>query len=265
MLRPQVTVLGCWGLATVGETTSFLIESSEGNILLDMCPGVTRQLKRIDFDVTQLDVAFGSHVHADHLLGATYLVFQWSVESRSTPENLTKPLRFVTPASVKTAIEQTLKLHYPERSFILTFDVIQGKKTSLSVKENIMLRFHATDHVGECYAIRVELLDSHVSIVYTSDGLVNDGIKELARGADLLIGEAFGTLVDYGNTFEKVKHSLGIHLGKLAKEADVTAVLPFHMHPRYDQSGPKKELIQEIRKHYDGRLIWPGDLRSVVL
>ena len=34
MLKPQVTVLGCWGLATVGETTCFLIKSDEGKKII---------------------------------------------------------------------------------------------------------------------------------------------------------------------------------------------------------------------------------------
>ncbi len=266
MVDTTLTVLGTWGLATIGETPSFLIESEEGNILLDMCPGVTRQLKRMDFDTTKLDYVFGSHSHADHILGATYLLFQHSVETRGLPEEKKRLLKIYGPESVINGIKGTINLHYPERGFEFDDNIIYSEKSEINVNDKIKFTFSLCDHTVECYGIRIELKSSKKIIVYTSDGIFNQNIEELAKEADLLIGEAFGTLSDYENVYKKVKHSLGIHLGEFAKTTNIKSLLPFHMHPRYGQDPyKKKEILSEIKENYNGDIFWPEDLLKITL
>ena len=88
----------------------------------------------------------------------------------------------------------------------------------------------------------------------------------LCRGADLLLGEAFGTLSDYSGNYQVIKHALAVHLGELAQRAEVSRVIPFHMHPRYGSNPAKREeLLAEIRRTYGGQIIWPDELITVNL
>jgi ribonuclease Z len=265
-MRVQVTVLGCWGLATIGETSSFLVESKEANILLDMCPGVTRQLKQIGFATTELDFMYGSHIHADHLLGTTYLIFQRSVEQRTADAKQVRPIKLLGSASVIHVVQESMRLYYPERKFELPVEVINDGHAEIMWQDRVRLTFAQSNHTAECYSIRIDLLESGRSIVYTADGLFTDHTLELCHNADLLIGEAFGTVPDYESTYQTIKHSLGTHLGVLASRAGVRRVLPFHMHPRYDTEMTKKhELLAEIRENFNGEIIWPRDLMAITV
>lgn len=256
MKKIKVTVLGLWSSAHIGETPSFLIESDTCNILLDMCPGVTRQLKRANFSLAALDIAFGSHVHADHLSGSTYLTFQHFLETRSTTPN--KHITFCGTKEVLSAIDAGLKLYYPERIFKYDSITISDEKISTYENEKVKLSFAKGKHAVDVRAIRIDIVGCP-SVFYTADGFFTDEIYELANGADLLIGEAFGTMDEMKDRYKTVMHSLGIHLGELANNSNVMHVIPFHMGFKYNNVANRELLLDEIRQNYKGEIIWAGD------
>lgn len=259
----KVTVLGAWGTVDVGETTSFLVESEEFNMILDMCPGVARQAKRAGFALKNLDMAFGSHVHSDHILGATYLLFQHSVETRGMENGSYKPFTFLGSKDVLCTLDEVISLHYPDRGFVYEKKECYNGGL-IEVGKNVRIRTAYNDHTVATMAIRLEL--GNKSICYTSDGLLTPEIFELAEGVDLLIGEAFGSMSLYADKYNKVKHTLGLGLGQLARESGAKLLLPFHMNPIYETNEEKrKELLAEIRENYVGHILWPSDLKEIIL
>lgn len=257
----RVKVLGAWGTADIGETSSFLVESPEFTIVLDMCPGVARQLKREGFLLKDLDMAFGSHVHSDHLLGATYLLFQHSVETRALGEGEYKPFTFLGDKNVLETIDKVIKLHYPDRGFI--YNSIECENNSIiDTGKGVIIKTSYNNHTVPTMAVRLEW-ENH-SICYTSDGLLTPEVRELAKGVDLLIGEAFGSHALYQNRYLKVKHTLGREIGQLANECGVKMLMPFHMNPIFEKnSSRKEELISEIRESYKGIIIWPSEFKTI--
>lgn len=259
----KVTVLGAWGTEDVGETSSFLVESEDFNIILDMCPGVARQVKRAGFALKNMDMAFGSHVHSDHILGATYLLFQHSVETRGMEEGSYKPFTFLGAKNVLCTLDEVVKLHYPDRGFVYEKKECHNNSI-IEIGKNVRIRTAYNDHTVTTMAIRLEL--GNKSICYTSDGLLTPEIFELAEGVDLLIGEAFGSMSLYADKYKKVKHTLGVGLGQLAKESGAKLLLPFHMNPIYETNKEKRrELLAEIGENYVGQIIWPSDLKEIIL
>ncbi len=259
----KVTVLGLWSSAHIGETPSFLIETDQANILLDMCPGVVRQLKRCGFSLPNLDIAFGSHVHSDHLSGSTYLTFQHMLESRSVPNS--KELTFCGTSNVIQAIDSALKLYYPERSFKYKTIKVSNDCISSFKSGNIRLTFAKGKHTVDVTAIRIEI-DGYPSICYTSDGFFTDEIYSISKNVDLLIGEAFGTYESMKDRYQTIMHSLGVHLGELADKAKAKNIIPFHMGYQYNNPSNRNMLINEIQRNYKGNIIWAGeDLFSIEL
>lgn len=259
----KVTVLGAWGTEDVGETSSFLVESEEFNILLDMCPGAARQLKRKGFLLKDMDMVFGSHVHSDHILGATYLLFQHSVETRGMADGNYKPFTFLAEKDVLDTLNKVIKLHYPDRGFSYNkVECLDGG--TIDTGKGVRIRTVHNDHTVSTMAIRLEWAGK--SLCYTSDGLLTPAVCELAEGVDLLIGEAFGSMSLYADKYEKVKHTLGTGLGKLAKGCGAKLLLPFHMNPIYETNSEKKqELLSEIKENYTGEIIWPSDMKEIIL
>ena len=263
MNKLKVTTLGLWSSAHIGETPSFLIESDRGNILLDMCPGVVRQLKRIGFSLANLDVAFGSHVHSDHLSGAPYLTFQHMLETRGFSES--KPITFCGTTTVLNTIDSALKLYYPERSFRHDSIVVADTGISTFERDGIKFIFAKGNHTVDVAAIRIEI-DGYPSVCYTSDGFFTEDIYTISKDVDLLIGEAFGTYEAMKNRYQTIMHSLGIHLGDLASKSNVKNVIPFHMGFQYNKEENRRKLLEEIGQKYSGNIIWAGeDLFSITI
>lgn len=256
MKKVKVTVLGLWSSAHIGETPSFLIETENSNILLDMCPGVVRQLKRCGFSLPNLDIAFGSHVHSDHLSGSTYLAFQHMLETRSVPRS--KELTFCGTPDVLQAIDSALKIYYPERSFNHNLICVDNNNITTFEKGDLKLTFAKGKHTVDVTAVRIEI-DDCPSICYTSDGFFTDDIFSISEGVDLLIGEAFGTYESMKNRYQTIMHSLGIHLGELAEKSKVKNVIPFHMGYQYNNPNNRNLLLAEISEKYRGNIIWAGD------
>lgn len=264
MSMKKITVLGAWGTADVGETSSFLVESKEFTIVLDMCPGVARQMKKAGFAMKNLDMAFGSHVHSDHLLGATYLLFQHSVETRGLSEREYKPFVFLGEKGVLDTLEKVIKLHYPDRGFAYEIRECFDKGV-IETAEGVKILTAKNDHTVSTMAIRLEWPDG-TALCYTSDGLLTPQVRQLAKGADFLIGEAFGSMSIYADKYKKVKHTLGKELGKLAQESGVKHLLPFHMNPVYETNqGKREELLAEIRENYKGEILWPSDMKEFLI
>ena len=259
----KLTVLGAWGTVDVGETSSFLVESEDFCAILDMCPGAARQVKRAGFPLKKLDVAFGSHVHSDHILGATYLLFQHSVETRGMNADDYLPFTFLGDKGVLDTIDQVIRLHYPDRGF--SYNKIECTHHGvIDTGKGVIIRTAYNNHTVPTMAIRLDW--NNKSICYTSDGLLTPDIYELAEGVDLLIGEAFGSMGLYADKYQKVKHTLGVGIGQLAKECKAKLLLPFHMNPIYEKREEKKEeLLSEIRENYKGDIIWPSDLLDIQL
>lgn len=259
----KITVLGAWGTVDVGETSSFLVQSEDFNMVLDMCPGVARQIKRAGFLMKDMDMAFGSHVHSDHILGATYLLFQHSVETRGISEGNYKQFTFLGEKRVLDTLDSVINLHYPDRSFVYNkTECYDG--CVIDTGKNVKIRTAYNDHTVPTMAIRLDFKDN--SICYTADGLLTPEVYELANGVDLLIGEAFGSMSLYADKYKKVKHTLGVGLGDLAKKSGAKLLMPFHMNPIYETNQEKRrELLEEIKENYTGEIIWPSDMKEIVL
>jgi len=257
----KIKVLGLWGLETVGETPSFLLEFNTRKIILDACPALTKQLWQAKVKLPEVSDVIISHVHADHFQGLPYAIFARGVQARSYGE--VAPIRvFGTKNTVESA-KQLLKIFYPERTFEVNWkEVIPGQ--SYDLDDNIKLVTLLADHSVETLACKFITQENKI-LAYSSDGLLSEKLINFVKEADLLIQEAFGTMRDYEKIYKKLKHSLATHAGMIAVRANVHKLLLFHMHERYFSTKKRKEIISEVQENYSGEIIFPDDLSEVEL
>jgi len=259
----RISVLGLWGLNTVGETPSFLLTEGDEAVLVDVGPGTTRQLARLGITVPQIDTFFISHVHADHILGAPYAVFARSVQARSH-EGRVAPLRVVGSTSVHEALEQMLHLLYPNREFPYEKVTMADDESGEVKLGSIILRTNPADHTVPTLSARIRF-QSGREIGYTADTLPHGTLACFLSGVDVLIAEAFGTTKDFGAVRETLKHSLARDAAELAAEVEPRFLLLFHMHERYFADPKRQEIVDEVRASYSGHLVFPIDLQSLDL
>jgi len=259
----RLSVLGLWGLNTVGETPTFLVSEGNQRVLVDAGPGTTRQLARLGITLPQIDTLFISHVHGDHILGAPYAIFARSVQARSHDGPIA-PLRVVGLQVVHEALGQMLRLCYPNRDFAYKRIVVDENAPAEVELDSVVLRTNPADHTVPTLSMRISL-DSGTEIGYTADTLPYATLASFMSGVDVLIAEAFGTKADFAAVQKKLKHSLAQDAAELAVQVEPGILLLYHMHERYFADPKRQEILNEVRSLYSGQIVFPIDLQSLDL
>lgn len=253
----KLSILGCWGVGTVGETTSFLLDMAGTTVLIDAGLSPARQMHSINRVLPEVSYVFISHVHADHLQGLPYAIFARGVQERTYGRKV-DPLKIVSHSEGISAAQQICKLLYPERPLQAEWIEIRNGD-SLQINADLKVHVLAVDHTVTCFAYRFD--GPNESLTFSADTLPSEALINFAKGSTVMIQEAFGTVPDFGEVHKNLKHSLGIHAGEVAEKANIANLLLYHMHTRYSQASKRSELIEEVSKHYKGNIIFPQDLQ----
>jgi ribonuclease Z len=99
--------LGSGAALTDGRDWSSIL--IDGRILLDLPPTTIPQLHRLGADLTQIDVVFISHLHADHMFGLPFLLLEYCVRRHRA-----EPIYIVGPAKIEALTYQLCDLAWPD-------------------------------------------------------------------------------------------------------------------------------------------------------
>ncbi len=104
--RIPLTCLGSGAALTDGRRWNSLL--IDGRILLDLPPTAIVDLQRLGLDLTEIDVIFISHLHADHMFGLPFLLLEYSVRRKRD-----RPLCIVGPPDIEERTETLHDLAWP--------------------------------------------------------------------------------------------------------------------------------------------------------
>ncbi|MNH97177.1 Ribonuclease Z [compost metagenome] len=211
----DVKILGYWGgyPSADGATAGYLINTGEGQILLECGSGVMSRLVK-QTRVEELDGVILSHLHYDHM--ADMGILQYAVVSAIRNGKMNGRLKVFAP-SEPTDI---LNMLYGEHSDFHPIDPKQ--KIRLAGAE---IEFVPVMHTIPCYAIKVTYRDK--VLVYSGDTSYCDSLVELARDADIFLCEATiceGSLHTTGNG-----HMDASQAGMIADKANVKKLVLVHL------------------------------------
>ncbi len=184
-----LTFLGTGGFdATAGYWNSFLID---GRILVETSPSVLRNLRIAGVDLTDIDVIFISHFHADHTFGWPFVLFSSMVHEKRTED-----LWVVGPPGIGAYLENLLKAGALDH-VVVQARALPGMFTLhyVEVTEQaqqagpVQFRGVRVDHdpVLECFGYLIEVNGRTVG--YSGDTTLCPGLREIAAGADVLVQE----------------------------------------------------------------------------
>jgi ribonuclease Z len=193
---------------------AMLVDVSSGTVLL-------RQLEAASIPLQAVRHLFVTHRHFDHVGGLAPLLTamasspEASITVHATPQTLEalRELLRLTIPGVEGWLGGRLRWHA----------LTPGEPT---VAEDADVTPFEVDHGIECVGFRVEQGDSAMS--YTADTRPCPNVVECARGADLLVHEAYG-LEDDAERAHDLGHSTASEAGEAARAAGVRRLVLTHL------------------------------------
>lgn len=201
-------------------SSSYLVQTQDFNILVDVGPSVVRRLLEYGFTTRDVDIIILTHFHVDHTADFSTFLFasNYDVEPR------TKRLVVVAGTGLREFYKGLLAV-YPwldPKSYEISFhEMPEG-----SFKEGgLILTTAPMIHNDESIGVRI---DEQKSVAFSGDTDYTQNLIELAREIDLLIVEC---------SFPDKKANGHLNLATLHKVVDQAKpkrVILSHLYPDWD-------------------------------
>lgn len=258
--RPVLYFLGTGGASATRErdNTSLLIESA-GDLFLIDCPGcIIPKIQSLDLDPRRIRSLFITHIHPDHIYGLPSLVHNMMQEDTT--------LRVYGSNESLEFCRRLLDLFGLRRDKIkyrLEF-IPLAPEDKFSPLADLKSRSLAVRHKSSSLGIHANFEPGKVDLLYTGDTAIHPPLFKRFFGVDYLVHEC-----SVPSRFFRLHPGLaGLHthsldLGRYAAQAEIRCLAPVHFFGEVDFAA--KEIEQEIKSHYKGKLVIPDDLDYIEL
>jgi ribonuclease Z len=284
----QVFILGAgtptptpsrWGSA-------FAVKVGGGHMMFDCGPAATDKLVKVGIFPTQVDHLFFTHHHFDHDVDyPCFLLCRW--DQSIGKEN---QLRVYGPTLTETLTERILgeggafahdwkaRVNHPlsQRVHVNRGGTLPRKPPSVLARDigpglvhegtDWRVRAAPAEHVQpflDSLAYRLESAEG--SIVFTGDTQPCRSVVELARGADMMLCMCWDDQERMEASGESGGQCGTTGAARMAQEAGVKRLVLVHIGPHLASHGPMEKGIGDVRKLYDGEVIFADELMSVTL
>jgi len=286
--RPRVHILGAGTPTPTPDRfgSAFAVEVGGEYLMFDCGPAATWKLVKAGLTPTQIDYLFFTHHHFDHDVDyPCFLLCRW--DQSVGKEN---DLSVFGPTLTETITERILgeggafahdwkaRVGHPlsQRVYVNRGGTLPRRPPSVRARDVGPGLVHRgrewrvdaapAEHVQpflDSLAYRIESAEG--SIVFTGDTQPCASVVDLARGADMMLcmcwgdesriqalGEAEGTCGTQG-------------AARMAQEAGVKKLVLVHIGVELAPHGPMEKAIGDVKKLYDGEVIFADELMSVRL
>lgn len=215
------------------ENTHMVWEHPDGLLLVDAGGSTYQRLLRAGLDPLRLRAIFLTHSHADHINGLPALLF--ALKLAGFGETLTV---YGNAPTLALAERVLAAFELGEHQAAVRWEVVAGGQQVPLAGARFRLRTADTVHSRPCLALRFEDPASGRAIVYSADTEPCGAVRELARGAAVLIHEATTSEPFPGHTTPR-------QAGEVAAAAGVAELVLVHFSPRWTMSAA--QAIDEVR------------------
>jgi ribonuclease BN (tRNA processing enzyme) len=265
-----------------GPSTAIVVNGSA--YLFDVGAGTVRRAMAAArrglpaLDSVNLKTAFLTHLHSDHTLGLPDLILTPWVMNRAQPLELYGPKgtrEMVDDILAAWKIDIDVRLHDLEHALpngykVNVHEIDAGKVFS---DANVTVTAFRVDHGRVLTAFGYRIDAPGKTIVISGDTRPTQAVVDACNGCDVLIHEVYtdgstSKVPEEWQRYRRAYHTSSTELAKIATEAHPKLlVLDHRSNPGCDQagahcgnSGSEQELLQEIRRHYTGRVVAAHDL-----
>jgi ribonuclease BN (tRNA processing enzyme) len=251
--------------------------------LIDFGPGVVRRVASAaqktsvqGLSVTNMRVAFVTHLHSDHTAGYPDLILTpWSIgRSHALEVYGPKGIKDMTRYILKAYEEDIrIRLHdkklqgqarYEDGIQVNAHEIVPG---TIYEDANVRVKAFLVNHgnVPNAFGYRFETPDR--TIVISGDAAPSQSVIDHCNACDVLIHEAYSSMTyDYVappyQAYRRKHHTSSVELAALAKKARPGLLILYH---RANPGGvgrpnPEEALIEEMRREYGGKVVTGHDL-----
>ena len=252
-----------------GPATAIVVNGSA--YLVDFGPGVVRRAQAAfnngikELQPVRLRVAFVTHLHSDHTVGYSDLIFTpWTIGRRF-------PLEVYGPKGIKAMTDHILAAYsvdiatrtnpdgnqrtFPEGHNVNAHEIGLGV---IYRDSNVTVTAFPTKHAMESYGYRFDTPDR--SIVISGDTNPTQATIDACRGCDVLIHEAetpawLATRPETFRRFAAKYHTTTGELAELASKAKPRLLILYHYNGLSNE-----ELLADMLKHYSKPFVVGRDL-----
>jgi ribonuclease Z len=258
-------------VAVVVNNTSYIV---------DFGPGIVRQAAALtpnyggvmtELEAHQLKKAFLTHLHSDHTAGYPDLILTPWVMGRD------EPLEVYGPAGTQELTDYILKaykadIYYrynglePINNLGWQVKVQEINEGVIYVDKNLKVEAFKVKHGTWPNAFGFKFTTPDKVIVVSGDTAPCDNIINFSKGADILLHEvyfqkSFGLQESSWQKYHSTHHTSTVELAKIAQIAQPEILVTYHT---LYWEGNEKDILEEIKFHYDGEVIIGSDLQIIV-
>lgn len=274
--RTQVVLLGTGTPGAEpnrsGPATAIVVDDTP--YIIDFGPGVVRRATAAyvngtrGLSVPNLRIAFLTHLHSDHTAGYPDLILTpWVLGRRRPLEVYGPPGLAAMSRSILEAYREDIRVRVEGAELLNPVGVrVEAHEIEPGVvyeDDLVSVEAFAVPHGTWEHAFGYKFTTVDRTIVISGDTGPFDGLVEIARDADVLIHEAYGTAgfiqrsagtQRYHGTF----HTSATKVGQIAAAANVGMVVLYHQLHLIGE--PPEQLVAEVRAEYDGTVVYGRDL-----
>lgn len=254
--------LNCYNACIVMENNSkyLLVDSGGGAILL-------KNLQLLNIKPEDIHDIFISHIHMDHLLGCIWLI------------------RYLLPKYFKKQIRQETRVYGSDEVIRVIIDICNllmpedfkyllgtkikfveiEDKSKLSIISNEYEFFDLHSHKVKQFGFKTKINDTDI-LSFIGDECYSDKIRKYIENSEWLIADAY----TYGKEAERINpmkdhhHSSVKYISKVAEELNIKNLILIHTLD-YDLKNRRKKFTNDAKKYYNGNIIVPNDLETIIL
>jgi ribonuclease Z len=255
-------------------------------LMFDCGPAATHKLVKAGLFPTQVDYLFFTHHHFDHDIDyPCFLLCRW--DQSIGREN---QLQVFGPALTEKITEGILgedglfahdwkaRVNHPlsQRVFVNRGGTLPRTPPSVAARDvgpglvhrgkDWQVTSAPAEHVQpwlDSLAYRVDSPEG--SVVFTGDTQPCSSVTELARGADMMLCMCWDDQEIMDQNGENTGQCGTLGAARMAQDAGVRKLVLVHIGPHLSAPGPRHQGISDIRRVYDGELIFSEELMRITL
>ena len=257
---------------------SFLVELGNGeSFLFDLGTGATDRLSGLEVDYSKLDKIFAGHLHTDHVGDIASLWVSGWLGGRYTPLHVYGPSGLTPELGTKVHIDHIREAWawdvtsragtLPNAGGEIIAHEFDYTKTAVIYNENgVKVTSFPAIHIRDG-SVSFRLDWNGLSFVFGSDTIPNQWFAKEAKGADVVVHEAFFTPEQWmgisGMPYKQAYwitsqiHTPPEAFGKLMSQIKPRMAVAYHY---WNHRDIELEIFERIRKTYDGALTMADDL-----